>query len=143
MFDPRKTIVVTGMGIVSPYGIGLDCLQAGMLAGKSCLVPTKDLYPGFSGSTARVGSLPLMAKNNSHRYSRSDRLAMIAAEDAAKNFDRESAAFRASGVMMASTVAGLSEIEPEIALDPGAWYRRDDGLLRAASYPPERVAEAV
>jgi 3-oxoacyl-[acyl-carrier-protein] synthase II len=143
MFDPRKTIVVTGMGIVSPYGIGLDCLQAGMLAGKSCLVPTKDLYPGFSGSTARVGSLPLMAKNNSHRYSRSDRLAMIAAEGAAKNFDRESAAFRASGVMMASTVAGLSEIEPEIALDPGAWYRRDDGLLRAASYPPERVAEAV
>ena len=44
---------------------------------------------------------------------------------------------------MASTVAGLSEIEPEIAQDPAAWYRHDGGLLRAASYPPAHVAEAV
>lgn len=142
MPDPRKTIVVTGIGVVSPYGIGLDCLQAGMLAGKNCLEPTKDSYPGFAGSAAQVGGLPL-AENNSHRFSRSDRLAMVAAGDAVKDFDRASTAFRESGVMMASTVAGLSEIEPEIAQDPAAWYRRDDGLLRAASYPPERVAEAV
>jgi 3-oxoacyl-(acyl-carrier-protein) synthase len=143
MFDPRKTIVVTGIGVVSPYGIGLDCLQAGMLAGKSRLVPTKDLYPGFAGSTAQVGSLPLVAKENTRWYSRSDRLAMVAAEDAVKGFDREGVAFLESGVMMASTVAGLSEIEPGIAEDPAAWYRRDGGLLQAASYPPERVAEAV
>jgi 3-oxoacyl-[acyl-carrier-protein] synthase II len=43
---------------------------------------------------------------------------------------------------MASTVAGLSEIDPEIAQDPTAWYQRG-GLARAASYPPARVAEAV
>ena len=143
MFDPRKTIVVTGVGVVSPYGIGLECLQAGMLAGKSCLTPTKDLYPGFVGSAAQVGSLLLAPKDNSRRYSRSDRLAMAASEDAVKDFDCASAAFRETGVLMASTVAGLSEIEPEIAQDPAAWYRRDAGLLRAASYPPERVAESV
>ncbi len=143
--DPRKTIVVTGVGVVSPYGIGLDCLQAGMLSGKSCLAPTKDVYPGFEGSTAQVCGLPLPAKGPNSRYSRSDRLAMAAARGAVANLDCESDAFRESGagVFMASTVAGLSEIEPGIAEDPAAWYRRGDGLARAASYPPAHVADAV
>jgi len=143
VIDPRKTIVVTGVGVVSPYGIGMDCLQTGMLSGQSCLVKTKDLYPGFEGSTAHVGSLPLAAKDNALRYSRSDRLAMVAAEDAVRAFDSESAGFRESGVIMASTVAGLSEIEPGFAQDPGAWYRHGGGLLRAASYPAAHVADAV
>lgn len=114
-----------------------------MLSGKSCLEKTKDLYPGFDGSTAQVSSLPLAARGNAHRYSRSDRLAMVAAEDAVMGFDRGSAVFRESGVIMASTVAGLSEIEPEISQDPGAWYRLGGGLLRAASYPAAHVADAV
>jgi 3-oxoacyl-[acyl-carrier-protein] synthase II len=143
MNDPRKTIVVTGVGIVSPYGIGMECLQAGMLAGKCCLAPAKNLYPGFEGSTAHVGSLAPAAQENTPRHSRSDRLAMVAARDALRDFDRENAAFRESGVMMASTVAGLSEIDPAIAQDPAAWYRKDDGLSRAASYPPAHVADAV
>jgi 3-oxoacyl-[acyl-carrier-protein] synthase II len=140
--DPRKTIVVTGIGLVSPYGIGMDCLREGMLSGKCCLSPTKDLYPGFVGSTAPVSGLLLPDRDNSSRYSRSDRLAMVAARDAVRDFDCESVAFRESGVMMASTVAGLSEIDPGIAEDPAAWYRRD-GLARAATYPPARVADAV
>jgi 3-oxoacyl-[acyl-carrier-protein] synthase II len=142
MNDPRKTIVVTGVGVVSPYGVGMDRLQAGVLSGKCCLVPAKDLYPGFAGSTAQVGDLPPQAEGASFRYSRSDRLAMVAARDAVANLGGESAAFRESGVVMASTVAGLSEIDPGIAEDPGGWYRRG-GLARAATYPPSRVADAV
>jgi 3-oxoacyl-[acyl-carrier-protein] synthase II len=140
--DPRKTVVVTGIGVVSPYGIGMDCLREGMLSGKCCLSPTKGLYPGFVGSTAEVSGLLLPEKDNSSRYSRSDRLAMVAARDAVRDFDCESVAVRESGVMMASTVAGLSEIDPGIAGDPAAWYRRG-GLARAASYPPAHVADAV
>jgi 3-oxoacyl-[acyl-carrier-protein] synthase II len=140
--DPRKTIVVTGVGVVSPYGIGLDCLQAGVLSGKCCLAPTKDVYPGFEGTTARVYGLPHPPNGASFRYSRSDQLAMVAARDAVANLDCESVAFRESGVFMASTVAGLSEIDPGIAEDPAAWYRRG-GLARAASYPPAHVADAV
>jgi 3-oxoacyl-(acyl-carrier-protein) synthase len=141
--DPRKTIVVTGIGVVSPYGIGLDCLQPGMLAGKCCLASTKDVYPGFEGTTAVVGGLPPAANHADSQYSRSDEMAMVAARDAVANFDCESAAFRESGVFMASTVAGLSEIDPGIAEDPAAWYRRGSGLARAASYPPAHVADAV
>ena len=140
--DPRKTIVVTGVGVVSPYGVGLDCLQEGMLAGKCCLAATKDVYPGFVGTTAAVCGLPLPANGADSRYSRSDRMAMVAARDAVRNLDCESAAFRESGVFMASTVAGLSEIDPGIAEDPAAWYRRG-GLARAASYPAAHVADAV
>jgi 3-oxoacyl-[acyl-carrier-protein] synthase II len=140
--DTRKTIVVTGVGVVSPYGIGLQRLQAGMLAGQCCLGPTKDLYPGFEGTTARVGALPTPAKGFSPRHSRSDRMAMVAAQDAVANLDCESVAFRDSGVVMASTVAGLSEIDPGIAENPAAWYRQG-GLGRASSYPAARVADAV
>jgi 3-oxoacyl-[acyl-carrier-protein] synthase II len=140
--DSRKTIVVTGVGVVSPYGIGVDGLQAGMLSGKCCLASTEDLYPGFVGSTAQVSGLPALQNEFGFRYSRSDRLAMVAARDAIGNLDYESTALRASGVFMASTVAGLSEIDPEIAEDPAAWYQRG-GLARAASYPAARVADAV
>jgi len=140
--DSQKTIVVTGVGVVSPYGVGLDCLQAGMLSGKCCLAPTKDLYPGFEGTTAQVCGLPLPAEGSSSRYSLTDRLAAVAAQDAVANFDCESVAFRESGVVMASTVAGLTEIDPGIAQDPAAWYRHG-GLSRAASYPVAHVADAV
>jgi 3-oxoacyl-[acyl-carrier-protein] synthase II len=144
--DIQKTIVVTGVGVISPYGIGLDCLQAGMLSGKCCLAPTNDLYPGFAGTTAQVQvqayELPHPAEGFTSRHSRTDRLAALAARDAVADFDCENSSFRESGVVMASTVAGLTEIDPGIAHDPAAWYRRG-GLSRAASYPVARVADAV
>jgi len=139
--DSRKTIVVTGIGVVSPYGIGVDSLQTGMLSGKCCLAPTKDLYPDFVGSTAQISGLPPL-QNDGPQFSRSDRLAMVAARDAVGDLDFESSGLRGSGVFMASTVAGLSEIDPEIAEDPAAWYKRG-GLARATSYPPARVADGV
>jgi 3-oxoacyl-[acyl-carrier-protein] synthase II len=67
----------------------------------------------------------------------------VAARDAVTNLDCESVAFRESGAFMASTVAGLSEIKPGIAQNPAAWYRHSGGLVRAASYPPAHVADAV
>jgi len=134
---------VTGVGVVSPYGIGLDRLQAGMLSGKCCLSPTKDLYSGFEGSTAQVLELPPLAEDISSRYSRTDQLAVMAAQDAIANSGCDSSAFRESGIMMASTVGGLTEIDAGIAKDPAAWYRRPGGLSRAASYPFAHVADAV
>jgi 3-oxoacyl-[acyl-carrier-protein] synthase II len=142
VIDIQRTIVVTGVGVASPYGTGFACLQKGMLAGKCCLAPTKDLYPGFEGTTAQVCDLPFSAVGSGSRYSRTDRLAVIAARDAVADFDYKNPAFRESGVVMASTVAGLTEIEPSIVQDPIAWYRRN-GLQQAASYPVSRVADSV
>jgi 3-oxoacyl-(acyl-carrier-protein) synthase len=142
--DPHKTIVVTGVGIVSPYGIGLDCLQTGMLSGKCCLEPTKDdVYPGFQGTIAQVRGLPPLAEDARSRYSRTDQLAVVAAQDAMANSGFDSSIFRESGVLMANTVGGLTEIDTGIAKDPVAWFRRPGGLLRGASFPIAHVADAV
>ena len=140
--DPRKTIVVTGVGVVSPYGIGLECLQAGMLAGESCLERTRDdVYPGFEGTIAQVRDLT--AENSNPRYSRTDELAMRATHDALSSSGGDRSALREAGIVMASTLGGLTEIDTGIAEDPRAWYRRPGGLLRAASYPFAHVADAV
>jgi len=142
--DPHKTIVVTGVGVVSPYGIGLDCLQTGMLSGKSCLEPVKDdVYPGFEGTIAQVRDLPPLAEYSSPRYSRTDQLAGIAAQDAMASSGCDRSALVDAGIVMASTLGGLTEIDTGIAKDPGAWYRRPGGLLRAASYPFAHVADAM
>jgi 3-oxoacyl-(acyl-carrier-protein) synthase len=140
MSELHKTIVITGVGVVSPYGTGLACLQEGMLSGRCCLVPTRDLYPDFVGTAAQVDGLTIEADARS-LYSRTDRLAEAAARDAVAGMDRN-AAFRESGIVMASTVGGLSEIDPSIADGPAAWYQRN-GLERAASYPVARVADSV
>jgi 3-oxoacyl-[acyl-carrier-protein] synthase II len=140
VIDAQKTIVVTGIGVVSPYGIGLSRLQAGMLAGQCCLALATDLYPGFQGTVAPVGALPSL--HDGHHYSRSDRLAMVAARDAVADIAGSCSSFRESGVVMASTVAGLTEIDPEISRGPAVWYRHG-GLSRAASYSVSRVAASV
>jgi 3-oxoacyl-[acyl-carrier-protein] synthase II len=140
VIDAQKTIVVTGIGVISPYGIGLSSLQAGMLAGQCCLKPATELYPGFQGTVASIDALPSLT--DGHRYSRTDRLAMAAAADAVAVFDRSGSDLRESGIVMASTVGGLSEIDPEISRGPATWYRQG-GLSRAASYPVSRVAASV
>lgn len=140
--DMQKIIVVTGIGVVSPYGIGMASMHAGLLAGKSCLEPAKDGYPGFEGTTAPSGELPHFSSDSSDRYSRSDRLGIVAAQDALADFDCRQASFRESGIVIASTVAGLSEIDPGIAKDPAAWYR-NGGLARASSYSVGHVAASV
>jgi 3-oxoacyl-[acyl-carrier-protein] synthase II len=114
-----------------------------MLAGKCCLDPTKDVYPGFEGTTAQVPDSALRAEDFNSRYSRTDQLAVVAARDAIANSGLERAAFRESGVLMANTVGGLTEIDTGIAKDPAAWFRRPGGLLRGSSFPIAHVADAV
>lgn len=144
MTDTHKTIVITGVGVVSPYGVGLNCMQAGMLSGKCCLERTRDdVYPGFDGTTAPVRGLTLLAGDSNSQYSRTDQLAIIAAQDAMASSGCDRSALRESGIVMASTLGGLTEIDTGIAKDPAAWYRRPGGLARAASYPFAHVADAV
>ncbi len=144
MTDPHKTIVVTGVGVVSPYGIGLDCLQLGMLSGRCCLEPVRDdVYPGFEGTIAQVRALPRLAEHSDPRYSRTDQLAVMATQDAIASSGYDRSAFLDGGMIMASTLGGLTEIDTGIAKDPAAWYRSPSGLLRAASYPFAHVADAV
>jgi 3-oxoacyl-[acyl-carrier-protein] synthase II len=142
MIDPEKVIVVTSIGVLSPYGIGMARLHEGLLSGKSCLLRADGIYPGFEGTVASVSALPHFLADSNVHYSRSDRLAMVAAEDAVAGFDRQQPSFRGSGILMASTVGGLCDIDPGISQDPAAWYRHN-GLVRASSYSVARVSASV
>lgn len=137
MSDPSGTVVITGIGVVSPYGVGLDLLEAGLLASQCRLGPLAGFSPGFAATVAEyTGCLP-DAGVLGRQLSRSDRLAIAAARDAVG-----AEAVAECGVVMATTVAGLSELPPQLVADPAAWYRAG-GLARAATYPVSSVAEAV
>src|SRR5580704_15058414 len=110
--DPHKTIVVTGVGVVSPYGIGLDSMQAGMLSGKSCLQPAKDdVYPGVTRTMAQVRALPPLEEYSNPQYLRTDQLAVMAGQDAMASSGCKRTAGLDAGIDMASTLGGLTEID--------------------------------
>ncbi|HXM39753.1 MAG TPA: beta-ketoacyl-[acyl-carrier-protein] synthase family protein [Bryobacteraceae bacterium] len=135
-------IAITGIGVISPYGAGLESMQSALLAGRCCLEPCSGYYPGFAGSVAAVRDLPRVEFRADFRLSRTDHLAVLAGQDALISLGGRCAGLTDAGVVMATTVAGLSEIEPEIVHDPAGWYRRG-GLARAASYPVAHVADAL
>jgi 3-oxoacyl-(acyl-carrier-protein) synthase len=142
MRDNHKEIVVTGIGVISPYGIGQDNLEAGLLSGRCCLESSTGFYPGFEGAIAQVRGLAPLEHLPHFRPSRTDQLAVVAARDALATCGDDYSAFSESGIVMASTVAGLTEISLEIVQDPAFWYRKG-GLSRAASYPVAHVADAI
>ena len=137
MSEAARTVVITGIGVASPYGVGLGRLESGLAASECRLAPLSHFSPGFAATVAEFPG-DLTSVDGAGRWlSRSDRLAIVAARDAVGADLPEDA-----GVVMATTVAGLSELEPRLVLDPARWYR-DGGLERAATYPVATVAEAV
>src|SRR5664279_1755558 len=137
MSEASRTVVITGIGVASPYGVGLGRLEAGLTASECRLAPVSRFSPGFAATVAEFPG-DLTSVDGAGRWlSRSDRLAIVAARDAVGADLLED-----TGVVMATTVAGLSELEPRLVLDPAQWYR-DGGLERAATYPVATVAEAV
>ena len=142
MTEAFGVIAVTGIGVISPYGAGLHSLQAGLLAGQCRLEPSTGFYPSFAGAVAAIRNLPPPEMRADFRLSRTDHLAVLAGRDALASLGAACPDLTGAGVVMATTVAGLTEIEPEIVNDPAAWYRHG-GLSRAASYPVAHVADAL
>jgi 3-oxoacyl-[acyl-carrier-protein] synthase II len=142
MTEDSGRIVVTGIGVVSPYGRGLNRLETALLDGNCCLQPSTGFYPGFVGTLAPISDLELLEELPNFRPSRTDNLAVLASREAlhAAGIGREEVSD--AGVIMATTVSGLTEVDPEVVRDPAAWYR-DGGLSRAASYPVSHVADAA
>ncbi|MCL4488903.1 MAG: beta-ketoacyl-[acyl-carrier-protein] synthase family protein [Chloroflexi bacterium] len=140
--DDQRTIVVTAMGVVSPYGLGVRGMVAGLLAGECCLRPLAGLSLGFDATAAEVGCLPAIEGSQNLYYSRTDQMAMAAARDAVSSAGWGPRALREAAVIIATTVSGLPELDPSLVSDPLAWYQKG-GLLRAKSYPFSHAANAV
>ena len=140
MSEASRTVVITGIGVASPYGMGLGCLEAGLAASECRLAPLSHFSPGFDATVAQFPGDLADADVAGRWLSRSDRLAIVAARDMVEAVGADLP--EDTGVVMATTVAGLSELEPRLVLDPARWYR-DGGLERAATYPVATLAEAV
>jgi 3-oxoacyl-[acyl-carrier-protein] synthase II len=142
MTENSSRIVVTGIGAVTPYGPGLNRLETGLLEGDCCLQPAADCYPGFAGTIAQIPGLGPLEELPNFRPSRTDNLAVLAGREALETAGIGRGDRADVGVIMATTVSGLTEIDPEAVRDPAAWYR-NGGLSRGASYPVSHVADAV
>ncbi|HET9406765.1 MAG TPA: beta-ketoacyl-[acyl-carrier-protein] synthase family protein [Candidatus Sulfotelmatobacter sp.] len=136
-------VAVTGIGVVSPFGHGFGALSSGLLEGRSCLKPLTifDAQLDSPPTVAEIKELPDVNERGGFYLSRTDRLAVLAAMEAAEA-SGSSRDFLESGAIVATTVAGLSDIDPSITSNPAQYYR-EGGLARAASYPASHPAEAV
>src|ERR1035438_6609998 len=52
MSEASRTVVITGIGVASPYGVGLACLEAGLAASLCRLAPLSHFAPGFEATVA-------------------------------------------------------------------------------------------
>lgn len=138
-------VAVTGIGIVSPFGQGVEPLESGLLACRSCL-ERSDIFEAdfdFARTVAEVRvPLDALEPRPGFRFSRTDRLALLAARDAETQVAGRCSDFEESGVAIATTVGGLSNVRPAIATHPREYYR-SGGFSAAAPYPRGHVVDVV
>ncbi|OGL44732.1 MAG: hypothetical protein A2161_07430 [Candidatus Schekmanbacteria bacterium RBG_13_48_7] len=145
MQNQRKPkIAITGMGVVSPLGIGIHGFSSGLWECRNTLRKL-DLFETGIDSTpivAQIDALPTLKKIPGYRYSRTDTLAIIAAEEALNRSCVNTKLFSDAGVIIASTVAGLTEIKPGLAKDPKQYYRQT-GFAKLSTYQKGHLANVV
>ena len=126
----QRRVVVTGMGIVSPLGVGIDHVWARLIAGESGVsaitkFETSDLAAKIAGQvprgTAKGEFNPddFIEPKEQKKMDTFIHFAMGAADEAIKasglNLDTEEKKCRA-GVMIGSGIGGLPEIEETVLL---------------------------
>ncbi len=117
-------IVVTGIGVVSAFGVGRDTYWRGLIEGRSGI---RDLEL-FDTSAHRTNlaawiddreySYPFLSPLDQRRTSRADRFALLAAREAVEDagLDPSALASERAAVVLGAGASGLFEAE--------AWYRR-------------------
>jgi len=117
-----RRVVVTGIGVASPYGLGRSPFWTGLAAGRCAIGPvTLFETEGFRSRIAAevpVGDVP----RASRRRSRADRLALAAADEAVADAALTPAELRPAGVVIGGIGGGMLEAEA------CHWRRAREGL---------------
>jgi 3-oxoacyl-[acyl-carrier-protein] synthase II len=135
--------VVSGLGVVSPYGAGVKSFWTGLAAGTCAIRPITLIdTEGFrSRIAAEVPAETVAALGVSRRRSRADRLALAAAREALADAGLEGPARRQSALLIGAVGGGMLEGED--------WYwgearGRPSGNMRALrSILPHSHAETL
>jgi 3-oxoacyl-[acyl-carrier-protein] synthase II len=111
-----KRVVITGLGVVSPYGAGVRSFWSGLSSGECAIRPiTLFETDGFKSRIAgEVPSEAVRALPASRRRSRADRFALAAAIEALEDAGLGRKARSQSGVIVGAVGGGMLEVE--------AWY---------------------
>jgi 3-oxoacyl-[acyl-carrier-protein] synthase II len=116
-FSPSQPrVVVSGLGIVSPFGVGLKAFWSGLSAGTCAIRPiTLVETEGFrSRLGAEVPTDAMTALPASRRLSRADRLALAAASEALTDAELTRCDRAAAALIVGAVGGGMYEGE--------AWY---------------------
>lgn len=110
-------VVVTGIGVASPYGLGREAFWTGLAAGR-CAIGPVTLFDteGFRSRLAAEVPLPRRTPGVSRRRSRADTLAVAAADEAVADAGLGRDALRPAAVVIGGIGGGMLEAE--------AWYWR-------------------
>lgn len=136
-----RRVVVTGVGAVSPFGLGVKAYWEGLRSGACAIRPATLIdTAGFRCRLAAEVPDPLPG---SRRRSRADRLALAAAREAVADAGLDDTARREAALVVGAVGGGMLEAE--------AWYWRraregvDDPRLRQAlrSVMPAAHAETL
>lgn len=121
----KKTVVVTGMGLVTPYGIGVDTAWENLKSGVSGIrkithFDAENYACQIAGEVPSEGENAFVAddwfdKKEQKKFGRFIQLGMVAASEAVKQAGLESVENEAMqnriGVVLGSGIGGLPEIE--------------------------------
>jgi len=126
----RPDVVVSGLGVVSPYGAGVKSFWTGLAAGACAIKPITLIdTEGFrSRIAAEVPAEILPALRVSRRRSRADRLALAAAREALADSGLEGRARRESALLVGAVGGGMLEGENWYW---GEWRGQATGNIRS------------
>jgi len=139
-----EVVAITGIGVISPLGHDLGSFENGLLEAHGCLEPVRnfeiDIDPAPVVAEIRE-PLSLENRGGFHR-SRTDRMAILAARQAfaAANLDR--ADTPRGGVCLSTTVGGLPDVAPAVAVAPREFVR-SRAFTALSCYQHGHVADAV
>ncbi len=118
MTKHTRRVVVTGVGVVSPFGVGLDLFWDNLKRGKSGIknITQVDLSKHnvkFGGEVADFKAAEHIDKKEAKRMDRYTQLGMIAAKEAAQHakLDMEKQDPTRVGVIVGSAAGGMATIE--------------------------------
>lgn len=151
--DPRTRVVVTGIGAITAAGADVAALRAALHGDRTCigdvtLFETDGLRAHIAGEVRALPEPRLLPRAARVRASRSDRFALLAAEEALAHAGLSSPFVDAAriGVAIGSSTGGMLETESYYrarlrAQSPRVWRKRLAAATVAA--PTDLVAAAL
>ena len=106
---PRRTVVVTGLGAISPFGAGVKAFWQGISTGVCAIRPISLI--DTEGFRTRIAAEVPEAIGGSPRRARADRLALTAAREALDDAGLGMADRRDTALVVGAVGGGMLEVE--------------------------------